>query len=103
MKTFEKVKIRYALATYFKNRHYGWPDTLMDIYDYSQQYGELPFRYEGNNWIYDTMNEWQRRNGVQLSQYLTPDHTAMKMAELAMHYVDNESHIVDACCGTGQL
>ena len=49
------------------------------------------------------MCERQRRKGVYASQYLTPDHTARQMAALAMRYFDNDSRIVDACCGTGQL
>ncbi|WP_204244914.1 methyltransferase domain-containing protein [Alistipes provencensis] len=38
-----------------------------------------------------------------MSQYLTPDRTARQMAALAVRYFDNDSRIVDACCGTGQL
>lgn len=104
MKTFEKITKRYALASsYYKHRQIGWPDTLAEIYDYLQQHGELPFRYEGDNWSYDTMCERQKRAGVYLSQYLTPDCTARQMAALAVRYFDNDSRIVDACCGTGQL
>jgi len=43
------------------------------------------------------------RKGVYASQYLTPDRTASQMAALAVRYFDNDSRIVDACCGTGQL
>lgn len=49
------------------------------------------------------MCERQKRPGVYLSQYLTPDRTARQMAALAVRYFDNDSRIVDACCGTGQL
>ena len=49
------------------------------------------------------MCERQKRRGVYLSQYLTPDRTARQMAALAVRYFDNDSRIVDACCGTGQL
>ncbi len=49
------------------------------------------------------MCERQRRKGVYASQYLTPDRTARQMAALAVRYFDNDSRIVDACCGTGQL
>ena len=49
MKTFEKIAKSYALTnSYYKHRQTGWPDTLAEIYDYLQQHGELPFRYEGN-------------------------------------------------------
>ena len=104
MKTFEKIAKRYALTnSYYKHRQMGWPDTLAEIYDYLQQHGELPFRYEGDNWSYDALCERQRRKGVYASQYLTPDRTARQMAALAVRYFDNDSRIVDACCGTGQL
>ena len=104
MKTFEKIAKRYALTnSYYKYRQMGWPDTLAEIYDYLQQHGELPFRYEGDNWSYDALCERQKRRGVYLSQYLTPDRTAQQMAALAVRYFDNDSRIVDACCGTGQL
>ena len=50
------------------------------------------------------MCERQRRKGVYASQYLPPpDRTARQMAALAVRYFDNDSRIVDACCGTGQL
>lgn len=104
MKTFEKIIKRYALTnSYYKHRQTGWPDTLAEIYDYLQQHGELPFRYEGDNWSYDALCERQKCAGVYLSQYLTPDRTAQQMAALAVRYFDNDSRIVDACCGTGQL
>ena len=104
MKTFEKIAKRYALtSSYYKHRQMGCPDTLAEIYDYLQQHGELPFRYEGDNWSYYAMCERQKRPGVYLSQYLTPDRTARQMAALAVRYFDNDSRIVDACCGTGQL
>ena len=73
MKRFEKIAKRYALAnSYFKNRLLIWPDTLCEIHDYLQQHGELPFRYDGDNWSYDALCERQKRRGVRLSQYLTP-------------------------------
>lgn len=104
MKSFEKIVKRYALtSSYYKHRQTGWLDTLAEIYDYLQQHGELPFRYEGGNWSYDALCERQKRPGVYLSQYLTPDRTARQMATLAVRYFDNDSRIVDACCGTGQL
>lgn len=38
-----------------------------------------------------------------LSQYLTPDATARRIAALAVRYFENDSRIMDVCCGTGQL
>ena len=85
MKRFEKIAKRYALAnSYFKNRLLIWPDTLCEIHDYLQQHGELPFRYDGDNWSYDALCERQKRRGVRLSQYLTPDATARRIAALAV-------------------
>lgn len=104
MKRFEKMLSRYALAnSYFKNRLLIWPDTLCEIHDYLQQHGELPFRYDGDNWPYDALCEQQKRRGVRLSQYLTPDATARQIAALAVRYFENDSRIMDVCCGTGQL
>lgn len=104
MKRFEKIAKRYALAnSYFKNRLLIWPDTLCEIHDYLQQHGELPFRYDGDNWPYDALCEQQKRRGVRLSQYLTPDATARQIAALAVRYFENDSRIMDVCCGTGQL
>ena len=40
---------------------------------------------------------------VRLSQYLTPDATARQIAALAVRYFENDSRIMDVCCGTGQL
>lgn len=102
MKIFEKIARRYALQNYYLRRNFYWPETLPEIFDY-QQYNELPFLYDGDNWPYDAMCERQRRKGVYASQYLTPDRTARRMTALAVRYFDNDSRIVDACCGTGQL
>ena len=103
MKIFERITKRYALQNYYLRRNFYWPDTLPEILDYWQQHNDLPFLYGGDNWPYDAMCERQRRKGVYASQYLTPDRTARQMAALAVRYFDNDSRIVDACCGTGQL
>ena len=103
MKIFEKITKCYALENnYFKRRLLIWPDTLSEIFDYWEQHGELPFRYEGNNWPYAAMCERQKHRGVHLSQYLTPDATAHRMALLAMRHFGT-GPIMDVCCGTGQL
>ena len=103
MKIFERITKRYALQNYYLRRNFYWPDTLPEILDYWQQHNDLPFLYGGDNWPYDAMCERQRRKGVYASQYLIPDRTARQMAALAVRYFDNDSRIVDACCGTGQL
>lgn len=103
MKIFEKITKHYALEnSYFKHRLLTWPDTLSEIFDYRRQHGELPFRYEGDNWPYAAMCERQKHRGVHLSQYLTPDATACRMALLAMRHF-GKGPIMDVCCGTGQL
>lgn len=103
MKIFERITKRYALQNYYLRRNFHWPDTLPEILDYWQQHNDLPFLYGVDNWPYDVMCERQRRKGVYASQYLIPDRTARQMAALAVRYFDNDSRIVDACCGTGQL
>ncbi len=103
-KQFEKITKCYALTnSYYKNRRPTWPDTMAEILDYREQYGELPFRYDGDNWLYDAMCERQKHRGVYISQYLTPDRTARQMTALAARYFESDDRIVDACCGTGQL
>lgn len=104
MKTFEKVSKQYALEnSYFKFRLASWPDSIGEIYDYLEQHGELPFRYTGDNWIYDAMCERQKRKGVAFSQYLTPDSIAELMADLSRQYLPTDISTLEPCCGTGQL
>ena len=55
---------------------------------------------DGDNWPYDALCERQKRRGVRLSQYLTPDATARRIATLAVRYFENDSRIMDVCCGT---
>lgn len=66
MKPFEKIIKRPALPNYYRQRHFQWPDTLPEIFDYLRQHDELPFLYGGDNWPYDAMCERQRRQGVVL-------------------------------------
>jgi SAM-dependent methyltransferase len=95
---------KYALNnSYFKNRTANDPDTLSEIVSYFKENGELPFRYDGNNWPYDTVCERQKREHIIRCQHLTPDDTARKMAILASHYSSNKITTLDACCGTGQI
>lgn len=72
MKPFEKIMKRPTLPNYYRQRHFQWPDTLPEIFDYLRQHDELPFLYGGDNWPYDAMCERQRRQGVFASQFLTP-------------------------------
>lgn len=60
MKPFEKIMKRPALPNYYRQRHFQWPDTLPEIFDYLRQHDERPFLYGGDNWPYDAMCEWQR-------------------------------------------
>ncbi len=95
---------KFALNnSYFKNRRPGDPDTLPEIVTHHKQHGELPFRYDGDNWPYDTVCERQKRRGVVLCQFLTPDAVAAEMASIARRYADGWEHVLDACCGTGQI
>lgn len=95
---------KYALNnSYFKNRGTNDPETILGIVTFFKQTGELPFRYQGDSWLYDTVCERQKRRGVQLDQYLTPTATAQRMAELAANHRPQSGIVLDACCGTGQL
>ncbi len=94
---------KFALNnSYFKNRRPDDPDTPAEVVAFFEEHGELPFEYNGGNWSYDMVCERQKRRGVQLCQYLTPDDTARRMAELARVY-SQSGVVLDACCGTGQI
>ncbi|WP_165044894.1 ParB/RepB/Spo0J family partition protein [Dysgonomonas sp. ZJ709] len=104
MSKIVKVDKRYALNnSYFKNRKYNYPDTLLEIVLYWKEFGELPFEYGGDNWVFDTMIERQKRHGVINSQYITPDQTARQLVELTNNFIPKDHKVLDACCGTGQL
>jgi SAM-dependent methyltransferase len=62
----------------------------------------LPFRYSGENWVYDAFCEYQKRNGVVYSQYLTPGITADRMLHFAGKYFKSNA-VLEPCCGTGQI
>lgn len=106
-KTFNPVSKKYALNnSYFKGNYGGYsqrPVTPYEVLLYYKQHGELPFAYNGDNWLYDCYCEYQKRNGVYHSQFFTPDATAERMAEIALDYFDEEKPVLDACCGFGQL
>ena len=100
-----KVK-KYALNnSYFKvNKSLGLPDTILEIAEYLKEQGELPFRYEGDNWVYDAFVERQKYRGVQNSQFLTPDDTVDRMMHFAGKYFHEKNYdVLEPCCGTGQI
>lgn len=104
VQSFKKVKKQFALNnSYFKNKENGAPETILEIAQYQKEHNQLPFAYSGDNWVYDAFVERQKRNGVHLQQFLTPDNTADRIAELATMYAPDDKTIIDACCGTGQL
>lgn len=94
---------KYVLTnSYFKNKGYGMPDTILEIAQYQKNKNELPFEYSGNNWVYDAFCERQKRKGVYNSQYLTPDFTVERMLHFTGKYFESD-YVCDACCGTGQI
>jgi 16S rRNA A1518/A1519 N6-dimethyltransferase RsmA/KsgA/DIM1 with predicted DNA glycosylase/AP lyase activity len=95
---------KYALHnSYFKvNMMHRLPDTMLEIAQYQREHGELPFQYNGNNWVYDAFVERQKYRGVYNSQFLTPDATADRMLHFAGKYF-NGNYVLEPCCGTGQI
>jgi SAM-dependent methyltransferase len=98
------VKKKYALNnSYFKvAKSLGLPTSLLEIAQYERTHGELPFRYSGENWVYDAFCEYQKRNGAVYSQYLTPDVTVNRMLHFAGKYFQSNM-VLEPCCGTGQI
>lgn len=97
-------KQKYSLNnSYFKFRKHDMPGSPIEITKFHQEKNELPFAYNGDNWMYDMFIEYQKRNGVYSSQFFTPDATAHRMADLANEYFDTEVYVLDACCGFGQI
>jgi SAM-dependent methyltransferase len=95
---------KYALTnSYFKNAYHGLPTTILEIAKYKEEHGELPFEYSGDNWVYDAFCERQKRAGVHLSQFLTPDATAERMMHFAGKYFHRGNSVCEPCCGTGQI
>ncbi len=105
MDTIQKIEgKKYSLYnSYFKNRQPGYPDTVLEIVQYKQRYGELPFECREADWLYEAMTERQKRHGVHNSQYLTPGRTASQLVELTNNFQPADNLALDACCGTGQL
>ena len=98
-------KKKYALNnSYFKNRVHTDPSTPYEVMEYLEEHGELPFDYHGENWMYDCYVEYQKRGKVFHAQFFTPDRTADRMAEIANDaFTEEGAHVLDACCGFGQL
>jgi len=102
--SFEKVDKKYSMYnSYFKNRKESYPDSILDIVLYEKQHNELPFIYQGNNWIYDAMIERQKRKGVVGSQYMTPDAVVEQIGNLTDSFHPEGMNVLNACCGIGQL
>ncbi len=97
------MKRRLELNDYFENRRAKDPDSILKILTYRKRRRRFPFRYNGDNWAYDLICEHQRHYGVIDGQHLTPDAVAIKMAWLARWYGQGEKHVLEACCGTGQI
>lgn len=107
VRQFEKVKKKYALNnSYFKNTPYGAPRNPFEVLQYFKEYGELPFNNGeiNENWFYDCIIEYQKRNGVYRSQFFTPPVTAKRIAEIAdTFFTDKDNYVLDACSGFGAL
>jgi hypothetical protein len=82
----------------------GLPDTILEIAEYLKEHGELPFKYDGTNWVYDAFVECQKYRGVKNSQYLTPDATVDRMLHFTGKYFHPKNDFVlEPFCGTGQI
>ncbi len=106
MKVFEKITKKYALNnSYFKRRRPQDPSTPFEVLEYVKQHNELPYNEDlTDNWFYDCFVEYQKRAGVFKSQYFTPKETAKELASIVYEYTtDNNTRILDACCGFGQI
>jgi len=101
----EKVTKKYQLNnSYFKNRFGNMPSNPFEVHEYVIEHKELPFNYQGDNWLLDMFTEYQKRAGVFGNEFFTPDTTAKRMAELANEFfTKNDPYVLDACCGFGQL
>jgi len=100
----KKTKKYQLINSYFKvNTMLRLPDTVLEIAEYEKEHGELPFEYCGSNWVYDACCERQKRRGMLNSQYLTPDATVGRMMHFAGKYFTYNNHVLEPCCGTGQI
>ena len=107
MKTYEKRKKKFVLNnSYFKNRHPESPADPFEVLEYYNQHFELPYENGkiNDDWFYECFCEYQKRAGVQNSQFFTPTKTAERMVDIILDFgVDYNTRILDACCGFGQI
>jgi len=120
--SFEKVDKKFSINnSYWKNRKPGYPANPAEVLYYVDQYNELPYESSekvnsedgyNNQWLYECFVTYQKRRGVEHSQYFTPPATARRMADLTQDLFDDfqeqglEYHditILDACAGFGML
>lgn len=125
MKEFKLVSgKKYAIRnSYFKNAHGDMPKDPYEVLAYYKQWNELPYKTDILNSVYTEQGdifyecfiEYQKRNGVHMSQYFTPPSVADQfvamsgmffephglVADEQADYVNNT--ILDACCGFGIL
>lgn len=99
---------KYALNnSYFKNCSNIMPQNPLDVVLFYRSLGELPFKYEGDNWVYDMFCEYQKRHSIRFEQFLTPDSTAIRMAQLLLSGIEIEDiktkTALEIGCGTGQI
>lgn len=96
---------KYALNnSYFKNHLPDMPHYPVEVVKYFKENNDLPFEYSGENWVYEMFCEFQKRGGVQLEQFLTPDKTAKRMFDLLRNYNGiSTSSVLEIGCGTGQI
>jgi predicted RNA methylase len=106
-KQFPKVKKKFALNnSYFKNRLPDMPENPFEVLDYLLQHNELPYtdKYGNpNEWFYDCFVEYQKRAGVQNSQFFTPTATAERIAHTVHTYANFCEDVLEPCCGFGQI
>ena len=103
---FEKIKKKFALNnSYFKNRLPEHPENPFEVLEYLKQHGELPYKNGEmtDDWFYDCFIEYQKRAGVQNSQFFTPTKTALKIAYTLYMYAGFDDEILEPCCGFGQI
>ena len=103
---FPKVKKKFALNnSYFKNRLPDAPANPFEVLDYFNQHGELPYTNGEitDDWFYDCFIEYQKRAGVQNSQFFTPTETAKQIAHTLWMYAGDNDDVLEPCCGFGQI
>lgn len=105
MAIFEKIKKKFSLNnSYFKNRKPQDPKDPFEVLEYLKEHNELPYTEEvSESWFYDCFVEYQKRAGVQNSQFFTPTLTAEQIAYKTSMYAIETDKILEPCCGFGQI